>query len=584
MMNPATRLFLSYGRGDDEPFVERLYQRLQTAGFDVWWDRLRMPSRALTFLKEIRDAIRAADRIVVVIGPSCVVSDYCRAEWQAALAEAKVVNPVLRLGSFELLPPELRSFHCPDARDDGRIDAAFTGIARVLAEPIPSWAHCSAKSRLAATLQPRPDSLSALAAAILSDHERPIVLSGSQRMTVLHGMGGSGKSVLAGTFARSTSTRRSFADGVYWLEAGQRTPLQIAASLGRLLGTPASHHGDLAAGVSDLTAALAARSVLLVVDDAWRIDQLEPLLDALGPSCRVLVTTRIGELATSSDAGSVEVRELSPEAAVQQLADWAGVAPGDLPQEAVDVAAECGQLPFALALNGAMHQSGVPWRDLLSALRAAEIDYAEGRLKGYPYPTVLRSLKVSLDALDSEDAAAGERLRELVAFHGDAAVSEAAVAVLWGDTGGLKPHHVGKLLAKLAGRALIRLDGGPGTRRVLLHDLQRDYLLRLSDAGALNEQLLSAYEKSCRGDWPSLLVDGYIHGQLAAHLLDAERIDAVRALLDRSAPNGANAWFDARAAIDDVLGYLSDLERARAKMGLADRRLRLIPGAPRGAS
>jgi hypothetical protein len=54
-----------------------------------------MPSRALTFLKEIRDF----DRVVVVIGPKCVTSDYCRAEWQAGLAEMKIVNPLLRVGA-----------------------------------------------------------------------------------------------------------------------------------------------------------------------------------------------------------------------------------------------------------------------------------------------------------------------------------------------------------------------------------------------------------------------------------------------------------------------------------------------------
>ena len=52
-----TTLFLSYARGDDEPFVERLYHGLQARGFDVWWDRVSMPSRLLTFHQEIRDAV-----------------------------------------------------------------------------------------------------------------------------------------------------------------------------------------------------------------------------------------------------------------------------------------------------------------------------------------------------------------------------------------------------------------------------------------------------------------------------------------------------------------------------------------------
>lgn len=40
-----TTVFLSYGRGDDEPFVERLCQALKARKLDVWFDRESMPSR-----------------------------------------------------------------------------------------------------------------------------------------------------------------------------------------------------------------------------------------------------------------------------------------------------------------------------------------------------------------------------------------------------------------------------------------------------------------------------------------------------------------------------------------------------------
>src|SRR6478736_28658 len=49
-------VFLSYGRGDDvEPFdpqtsfLARLHRDLSAAGFTVWFDRVCMPSRGLTF-------------------------------------------------------------------------------------------------------------------------------------------------------------------------------------------------------------------------------------------------------------------------------------------------------------------------------------------------------------------------------------------------------------------------------------------------------------------------------------------------------------------------------------------------------
>jgi hypothetical protein len=48
------RVFISYSRSDDEAFVRRLYESLKAAGFDVWFDRVSMPSRELTFSKESR--------------------------------------------------------------------------------------------------------------------------------------------------------------------------------------------------------------------------------------------------------------------------------------------------------------------------------------------------------------------------------------------------------------------------------------------------------------------------------------------------------------------------------------------------
>jgi hypothetical protein len=60
-MAEPPRLFLSYARGDDEPFVKRLYKDLTAKGLNVWWDRVAMPSRALTFLQEIRNLERGAE-------------------------------------------------------------------------------------------------------------------------------------------------------------------------------------------------------------------------------------------------------------------------------------------------------------------------------------------------------------------------------------------------------------------------------------------------------------------------------------------------------------------------------------------
>jgi hypothetical protein len=92
------RIFLSYARGDDEPYVRRLHRDLTQAGFDVWFDRVSMPSRSLTFHQEIRDAIAARERLILVVGPKALTSDYVTQEWQFAYYAAnKCVNPIVRL-------------------------------------------------------------------------------------------------------------------------------------------------------------------------------------------------------------------------------------------------------------------------------------------------------------------------------------------------------------------------------------------------------------------------------------------------------------------------------------------------------
>ena len=90
MLSTPVKLFLSYARGDDEPFVWRLYQGLKAHGFDVWFDRVSMPSRGLSFSEEIADAIAACDRLLLVVGPKAARSDYVNAEWRFAFLKAVI--------------------------------------------------------------------------------------------------------------------------------------------------------------------------------------------------------------------------------------------------------------------------------------------------------------------------------------------------------------------------------------------------------------------------------------------------------------------------------------------------------------
>src|SRR5215470_17008837 len=101
------KLFISYARSDDRAFTERLYRSLRDDDYDVWWDIDSMPSRALTFLQEIRDAITACDRVLLVMGPKAKDSEYVQAEWQYGLSICLPVTVLLRLGDYDLIPAEI---------------------------------------------------------------------------------------------------------------------------------------------------------------------------------------------------------------------------------------------------------------------------------------------------------------------------------------------------------------------------------------------------------------------------------------------------------------------------------------------
>ena len=131
-------IFLSYARGDDEPFVRRLYEDLAANGLRVWFDRVSLPSRNLTFHQEIRDAIATHDRLVFVVGPKAVASQYVSQEWQFAYFEAeKIVTPILRQGDFPLIPDELKLLHCEDFRTDADYAIHRDPLLRILNEPTP---------------------------------------------------------------------------------------------------------------------------------------------------------------------------------------------------------------------------------------------------------------------------------------------------------------------------------------------------------------------------------------------------------------------------------------------------------------
>ncbi len=404
--------------------------------------------------------------------------------------------------------------------------------------------------------QPRPHDLTTIAQAVLADWEGPAHVEGGARMTVLHGMGGAGKSVLAAVFARLMETRRAFPGGVAWISYGEGTAIQDALwQAGRAFGGRRDQYSDADSAVKDLAGRLAPLRCLLVIDNAGGLEQVEPFAKALGVHGRLLIATRNVALATSLGANVVAIGELSAEAALVHLADWAGTTPDALPAEARDVARRCGGLPFATALCGAMAGEGTPWRDLLAKLDEADLAFLRTTFQDYPHPTMLQCLKASVDVLAPAER---DRYAELRIFAVTQPVPEQAVVRLWTRGGMMSGPDARQLVVTLKLRALLRVEGAAEAQRIWLHDLQHDLLRALyPEETTLHAELVASYREACGGRWAKGPEDGYYFGYLIYHLLVShQREEAVRLL------TGSDDWFRyKRFHAEHQAGLRRDIER-----------------------
>src|SRR5215471_4331933 len=107
-------------------------------------------------------------------------------------------------------------------------------------------------------------------------------------------------------------------------------------------------------GKDSLRDALEGRRALLVLDDVWIIDHADVFL-VTAPPARLLITTRNNEILVGIGVEGHRLGVLPPADALRMLADWVGEQnPDRLSSQAAEVARECGYLPLALAMIGAM--------------------------------------------------------------------------------------------------------------------------------------------------------------------------------------------------------------------------------------
>ncbi|MBR7834800.1 tetratricopeptide repeat protein [Actinospica durhamensis] len=363
-------------------------------------------------------------------------------------------------------------------------------------------------------------------------------------ISAIGGTAGVGKTALAVRWAHSAAAR--FPDGQLYVNLrgyDPQDPVDADDALAGFLVALGVAAPRIPAGRGERIAAyrslLADRRVLIVLDNARRLEQIRPLLPG-APGCAVLVTSReaLGGLVARDGAVRLDLDVLAPNAAAQLLRELIGERARRDEAAARMLAELCCGLPLALRIAAE-----------LAALRPgaelAEIaeDLADSRHRldafdaGGDEASAIRAVfSWSYRTLEPEVA----RAFRLGALHpGPAFDAYAAAALLGTDLPGAR-----RLLDRLA-RAYLVQHAGPG--RYAMHDLLRAYARELAAAEESEAERRAALTR---------LFDLYLHtaAQCADALFPAEssRRPAVAAPpgpIPRVAnPSAATAWLDAERA------------------------------------
>lgn len=366
----AARIFMSYRR-QDAAHASRLYEDLRSelpAGTILVDVGALRPG--LGWPMQVREAVGASDMLLAVIGPSWLEAttareraDFVGTALEAALSEGLPVVPLLVGGATmpasEQLPPPLAKLAgiqaavLEEAAWRENVQRLARSLRRIRLRPRDTAAP-------APPGRPRPPSaLPDLPSFVNREHEREELEAAltrpgppGARIVVVTGPGGIGKSALAVTVAHQLRSR--FPDGQLHASLGE------AADERKVLGQLLQASGfdlselpdDIELQAETYQSLLAARRVLVVLDDIRSIDQVR-MLQPLGINCAAVLTMRSvpPELA---HAPTVRLAPLEEPEALALLRLVAGASfVNDHPDAARELVRKVGGSPLSLQLIGA---------------------------------------------------------------------------------------------------------------------------------------------------------------------------------------------------------------------------------------
>jgi WD40 repeat protein len=513
---------------------------------------------------QFREVIDAAEHLVLVLTPAFVDSGNCGWEWEYARSQGKQVSAVRGAALDDTRMPRWMwkahrtNLAIPEQRD--RFLSVLRGPPRIW--KVPFEARWPEKDE---TFIERP--------ALLDEAKRLLTDSSGDGISItvaLRGSPGFGKTGLAERICRDQQITDAFYDGVLWVQLGdEATEAGCIDHLNNQTLAVTGKHPQattLEAAREAFGKALDNRRCLLVIDDAWHEQFVRPFLrtGSRDQTAR-LITTRLEYILPN--CASVRVDAMQATEALERLIDdphgrltAAQVTP--LRENLQHLAAvRLGGWVQALGLaNGFLQdrvRNGQSLADALGDLSAdldslgvdGALDHADEKRR---QKTLKGTIDVSLQQLDSDGR---RRFVELTIFAGDADITLAGIAMLWGTS----DPETDRLCSRLRSLNLLQsLDLG---KRILrLHGTMREVLGKSLDPAmraSLHARFVEAWRDTCNGNW-QVLQDDYALRYLPWHLADAGQTAALQALLVDA------GWMTAKLQRTGIQALLSDYRQHAA--------------------
>jgi WD40 repeat protein len=558
-MHKQAHIFISYSRQDGAEAAAKLRGELEEAGFAIWQDLIALEG-GRDWWSQIEDALRAKalHHLVLVVTPAALDSRYVRREIRLARQEGKTVSAVKGpgLGDLNTLPRWLGHIYDLDIPEQRK------RFLRVLEGPSTQKRVPMMAPEPPADFVQRPVEFEALKAKLLDAKGDAVAITAA-----LRGAGGYGKTTLARALAHDPGIEDAYFDGVLWAELGEKPDnlLSIVADLIEIVSGERPGLENLNSAAAKLGEALGDRRILLVIDDAWREQDLRPFLHGGRNTSRLITTRRDDILPLKAERQPVDAM-----AADEALALLASGLPVELQSSSRGASAPWRSKPES-ATSGLLRPSG-PRNDENAALITAELEKLAQRLgewaqllklvngflrdrvcknrqpldqaiagvnrrlteKGLDAfsardeadrsRAIAKTIGVSLDLLTEDERA---RFAELAVFPEDVDVPLGVVARFWRETGGLDEFDTDDLLHRLQNLSLLlTLDLDRRTFR--FHDTVRQFLQHKAGKetlATLHKRFFDAIEI---GDWADELSHRYYYTYLPTHLAAAGE----RAILD----------------------------------------------------